>query len=101
MKWTPARKPWKALSLTGSAGAILISLTTFLTGCAKAPPARPIVFSPPAILLDDVKIPPRDQMKTVGDMARIIVEDEQAMRLKNADMQALREYRASLLEIAQ
>lgn len=34
-------------------------------------------------------------------MARLILEDEEAMRMKNADLKALREYRAKLLENAQ
>lgn len=68
------------------------------SGCSStAPKPKTLVFCPPAILLDDVKIPSRQEMKTVGDMARLILADEQAMKNKNADMQALREYRAGLL----
>lgn len=54
-------------------------------------------FLPPAILLDDVKLPSRNGIKTVGDMVKVLLADEEAIRLKNADMQALREYGASLL----
>lgn len=32
-------------------------------------------------------------------MARLILADEEAMRMKNADMQALREYRTKLLQM--
>lgn len=31
-------------------------------------------------------------MKTVGDMVKIIFEDEAAMQAKNADLKALRSY---------
>lgn len=31
-------------------------------------------------------------MKTVGDMVRIILADEEAMQAKNADLAALRSY---------
>lgn len=58
---------------------------------------RTIKFLPPPALLDDVKLPSRDGIKTVGDMVKVLLADEEAIRLKNADMQALREYRASLL----
>ena len=59
------------------------------------PPAA--TFLPPAALLDDIKLPPRDGAKTVGDLVRIVIADEAAINLKNADLQALREYRAGLL----
>lgn len=51
-------------------------------------------------LLDDIELPPRDGAKTVGDLVRIVIADEAAINLKNADLQALREYRASLLRNA-
>lgn len=35
-------------------------------------------------------------MKTVGDMVRIIIADEEVIALKNADLRALREYAAKL-----
>lgn len=38
-------------------------------------------------------------MKTVGDMIRIIIADEEAILLKNADMKALRDYTAKMREI--
>lgn len=72
-----------------------------LCSCAgKEPQTRHIVFNPPQELLQDVEIPSRDNLKTVGDMARLILADEQAMRMKNADLQALREYRDKLAEMA-
>ena len=57
-----------------------------------------MTFLPPAALLDDITLPPRDGAKTVGDLVRIVIADEAAVRLKNADLQALRDYRASLLQ---
>lgn len=70
------------------------------SGCSSAAKPKTLVFCPPAILLDDLKIPSRQGIKTVGDMARLILSDERAMRQKNADLQALREYRANLLKEA-
>ncbi|WP_206214318.1 hypothetical protein [Desulfovibrio sp. ZJ369] len=59
-----------------------------------------MAFLPPAVLLDDIELPPRDGAKTVGDLVRIVIADEAAINLKNADLQALREYRAGLLRQA-
>lgn len=47
----------------------------------------------------DIEIPDRSKMKTVGDMIRIIIADEEAIMLKNADLKALREYTIKLQEI--
>ena len=33
----------------------------------------------------------------MGDLVRIVIADEAAINLKNADLKALRDYRASLL----
>lgn len=60
-----------------------------------------VMFLPPAILLDDCKLPSRDGVRTVGDMARIIIADESAINEHNANMQALREYRVKLLKSRQ
>lgn len=51
---------------------------------------------PPEALLMDIEIPDRSNAKTAGDLVRIIVADEQAMLLKNADLAALRNYRNGL-----
>lgn len=40
-------------------------------------------------------------METAGDMIRVLIEDERAIRLKNEDLAALRAYRDGLLEDAQ
>lgn len=56
-----------------------------------------MAFLPPAALLDDITLPPRDGAKTVGDLVRIVIADEAAINLKNADLKALRDYRAGLL----
>lgn len=47
----------------------------------------------------DIEIPDRSSMKTVGDMVRIIIADEEVIMLKNADMKALREYAAKMKEM--
>ena len=56
-----------------------------------------MTFLPPVALLDDIQLPPRDGAKTVGDLVRIVIADEAAINLKNADLKALRDYRANLL----
>lgn len=60
------------------------------------PEPTTIRFLPPEILLRPIELPDRTKMKTVGDMILVILEDEKAIRLKNADLQALREYRQCL-----
>lgn len=68
-----------------------------ICGCASSGTKTEIVrFLPPEILLTDIKIPSRREIRTVGDMAKTLVEDERVMRLKNADLEALREYRNRL-----
>lgn len=47
---------------------------------------------PPTELLADIEIPDRSGIATNGDMVRIILRDEEAMRLKNADLAAFRSY---------
>ena len=58
---------------------------------------RNVTFLPPAALLDDIELPPRDGARTVGDLVRIVIADEAAINIKTADLKALRDYRASLL----
>ena len=57
------------------------------------------VFVPPERLLQDIELPSRANIKTTGDMARIIIADEEAIAMKNADLKALRNYRQSLMEL--
>lgn len=57
------------------------------------------VFAPPPALLCDIRIPDRAAIKTVGDMARIILADRAAMENKNADLAALREYAKALEDL--
>lgn len=78
----------------------LFCCLTILPACSARtePPAQTRTFLPPAALLDDIELPRRDGAKTVGDLVRIVIADEAAINLKNADLLALREYRASLLQ---
>lgn len=62
------------------------------------PEQKTLVFMPPAILLNDIKLPQRDNIKTAGDLARIILADEEAIRMKNIELKALREYRQHILQ---
>lgn len=39
-----------------------------------------------------IELPDRSKARTAGDLVRIIVADEKAIRLKNADLEALRAY---------
>lgn len=58
---------------------------------------EPIRFLPPEVLLQDIEIPSRANAKTAGDLVRLLLADEQAMRLKNADMKVLRDYTKAML----
>ena len=58
------------------------------------------MFLPPAMLLDDIRIP-QLAGKTVGDLALAYTELVQKCKMKNADLQALREYRVNLLKLRQ
>lgn len=44
----------------------------------------------PQVLLTDIEIPDRSQIATNGDLVRVILLDEEAMRLKNADLAIVR-----------
>lgn len=44
----------------------------------------------------DIEIPSREGLKTAGDLVRIVLADETVMRMKNADLAALRKYRDGL-----
>lgn len=72
-----------------------------LPGCSTKQEAptqtQAVAFLPPAALLDDITLPPRDGARTVGDLVRIVIADEAAINLKNADLKALRDYRTGLL----
>lgn len=65
------------------------------------PDYQAVTFNPPIELLADIEIPDRSGMKTVGDIIRIVIADEEAMNLKNADLKALREYAAKLETIGE
>lgn len=52
---------------------------------------------PPAELLCDIEIPDRSQAQTAGDLVRIVILDETAMKMKNADLAVLRNWRAGCL----
>lgn len=49
--------------------------------------------------MNDIEMPDRTKMKTVGDMVRIILADEQVIQEKNADLKALRNYTESVIKI--
>lgn len=93
-------KSWKpsACSRTMPILAVFCCLT-ILPACSARPesPAWTAAFLPPAALLDDIALPPRDGARTVGDLVRIVIADEAAINLKNADLKALRDYRVGLL----
>lgn len=70
-----------------------------LNGCAREKQIEYVYFTPPALLLDDCRLPSREGVKTVGDMVRVLKEDEAAVAITNANLYALREYRANLLRM--
>lgn len=58
------------------------------------------MFLPPAILLDDIRIPELAGNK-IGDLAMAYTNLVQTCKMKNADLLALREYRVNLLKMRQ
>ena len=48
--------------------------------------------TPPEALYQEMEIPSRDGVSTVGDLVRLVKEDEAAMKLKNADLRSLCEF---------
>ena len=62
--------------------------------CSARTPQPAARFSPPAALLEDTEVPSRDGAATVGDLVRLLVRDEAAIRQCNADKLGLREYTA-------
>lgn len=61
-----------------------------LCGCSAAKPVP--CQRPPLALLSEIEIPDRGRVRTHGDLVRLVVEDEAAMRRKNAELRALRAY---------
>ena len=61
-------------------------------GCSKD--VRTEIALPPAALLEPIIIPDRTQAKTQGDLVRLLIEDEATMERKNADLEALRQWRS-------
>ena len=73
----------------------MISCSLSLCCACSARTARPVVqFTPPEELLMDTEVPSRDGAATVGDLVRLLVRDEAAIRQCNADKLGLREYTA-------
>lgn len=58
-----------------------------------------ITYMPPIELMADIEIPDRSNMKTVGDMVKIILADEEAMQVKNMDLKALRSYTEKISQV--
>lgn len=76
-----------------SAKILLTAMVLCLMTCACSGSQTPKqALLPPAALLGDIEIPDRSQIVTNGDMVRVILLDEEAMRLKNADLAAFRKY---------
>lgn len=84
------KRPWRKTPW-------LLCLCLTICGCASSGTPKTVsAWTPPLVLLRDIEIPDRKKVQTVGDMAAIVLEDEKVMRLKNADLQALREYTQAL-----
>lgn len=78
---------------------ILLSLLfLMICACSSKKPVSETCPLPPEELLAPIKLPSREKLQTVGDMARIIMADETVILLKNADLQALREWRTKIVE---
>ncbi len=72
-------------------GLILICLI-LCAGCSKD--VRTEIALPPVSLMEPITIPDRTQAKTQGDLVRLLIEDEATMERKNADLAAIRRWRA-------
>ena len=81
----------KRLSMLPVFGLILICLI-LCAGCSKE--TRTEIALPPASLMEPISIPDRTQAKTQGDLVRLLIEDENVMERKNADLAAIRRWRA-------
>ena len=86
------KTPWRRLFMPLAYGAIS-SFLILSAGCSRAPKEVAIAL-PPAALLEPIAIPDRSQAKTQGDLVRLLIEDEKSMERKNADLDALRRWRA-------
>lgn len=67
-----------------------LSVLCLMTSCA--PSTKPVCPAPPLELLVPIELPDRSQAKTQGDLVRLLVEDQNAIERKNADLGVLREY---------
>lgn len=79
------KKPWLRI-MTG------LTVLCLMTSCA--PSAKPVCPAPPLELLSLIELPDRSQAKTQGDLVRLLVQDQNAIERKNADLGVLREYYA-------
>ena len=62
--------------------------------CSAKTPQQAVRFTPPETLLMDTEVPSRDGASTVGDLVRLLVRAEAAIRQCHADKLGLREYTA-------
>lgn len=67
-----------------------LSALCLMTSCASS--TKPVCPAPPLELLAPIELPDRSQAKTQGDLVRLLVEDQNAIERKNADLGVLREY---------
>lgn len=71
---------------------IVTGLTALCLMTSCAPSTKPVCPAPPLALLEPIELPDRSQAKTQGDLVRLLVQDQNAIERKNADLGVLREY---------
>ena len=67
-----------------------LSVLCLMTSCARS--GKPVCPVPPQELLQPIELPDRSQAKTQGDLVRLLIQDQNVIERKNADLGVVREY---------
>ena len=67
-----------------------LSALCLMTSCARS--GKPVCPVPPQELLQPIELPDRSQAKTQGDLVRLLIQDQNVIERKNADLGVVREY---------
>ena len=71
---------------------IVTGLTVLCLMTSCAPSTKPVCPAPPLELLQPIELPDRSQAKTQGDLVRLLIQDQNVIERKNADLGVVREY---------
>ena len=67
-----------------------LTVLCLMTSCARS--GKPVCPVPPQELLQPIELPDRSQAKTQGDLVRLLIQDQNVIERKNADLGVVREY---------